>query len=142
MFSRLYNRLFMKIIRRRNNNCVHVISAVKRIQICLHIASQFFSNCLSVLRIKDSHDLRPFFFLHNPSKFRSKITCSYNCISYRVHSVTSYYSHILSLINYFTDPSVIPPAILFCISIKKMTDGTTTSVEAAIISPQFSISAP
>ena len=134
VFCSRNHRVLVQIVGSCHNDRVHILPGAESVQIRFHIAAQFFCHGRGIVRIQNCHQLGPLHFLKDASQFRPEISGADNCITNRIHK---YYSFC-----YLIEPCARPPAIFFWISIKNITEGITTTAEAAIITPQSRTSWP
>ena len=125
------NRLFVQIVRRSYQHSVDIITRAELIQIRFDIAAKLFCHSLSIFGVINCNNFCPLLLFHNATKFSTEIPRTDNCISNRFHNNISFY---------LIEPCAKPPAMRFWISMKKITEGITTSADAAIITPQSSTS--
>ena len=125
------NWLFVQIVRRSYQHSVDIITRAELIQIRFDIAAKLFCHSLSIFGVINCNKFCPLLLFHNATKFSTEISRTDNCISNRFHNNISFY---------LIEPCAKPPAMRFWISMKKITEGITTSADAAIITPQSSTS--
>ena len=125
----------MQVVGGSDDYRVYVRAAAEHVQIRLHIAPILFCDGFAIFRVQDGHNLGPLLLIENPAQLGAEITGTYDRISDGFHRYNPSFPLLYRAVCQ-------TPAILFWIIQKKIIEGSTTMALAAIMEPQFRISAP
>ena len=129
--------LLVAVVGRSDQDCVHVRTGAEGLQFGLTVATQLFGDGLPVLRVQHGDHPGALLLVEDAAQLGPEIASAHNGVSNGFH-----FKRPPMFDGYLMEPCARPPAILFWISIKKITEGTTTSAEAAIMTPQSMTSWP